>query len=91
MIGMALPQLKRIEIGMGHQMVAMLKGFISALERSPTKTKGQSGRRRRRIAKKLALRPDTLFLHFKLWYSTREPPALDSRRLWFDTILHTMK
>lgn len=88
-IGMALPQLKRIEIGMGHQMVAMSKGFISALERGLTK--GQSGRRRRRIAKQVALCPDTLFLHFKLWRSTRLLPSLDSRHLWFDTILHTMK
>lgn len=91
MVGKALPQLKRIEIGVGHQMVAMLKGFMSALEREPTQ--GISGRRRRRIAKKVALRPDKLFLHFKIWRSFRDgqPPALDSRRLWFDTILHTME
>lgn len=59
-IGMVLPQLKSIEMGMGLGVKNMLRGLMEAMNHSAKV--GITGRRRRRLAKRGVVRPTLLSL-----------------------------
>lgn len=91
-VGTVLPQLKEIQIGMGHDMVAMLKGFLSVLEQGPQDLHGRS---ERRLAENTAgLRPSKLSINFLLWRHRSNPegmPERPQRFSWFNSLLHALE